>query len=136
MRLVTRSGGIGASGIIIVMACIFVFFGSLFYLTLNGPWGSNSLFPMYPVENTNYEKSTEPVNYQPNLEEMINELKKEGCTITSLNKQIDISDAVRLQYDEFKEKAIKHGLVLIIQEINGNESLLVSDNGKWLWTPR
>ena len=135
MQLARSKGRIGVSGIILVMVCICVFVGSLFYLTLNGPWRSNTLFPMYPVGNTNYDKSTELDNYQPNLDEVITELKKEGCIITSYNKQIDLSGAVRLQYHEFKEKAVKHGLVFIISDKNGDASLLVSDKVKWLWTP-
>jgi len=136
MQLTIRKARIGVTGMLLVMLCIIVFVGSLFYLALNGPWGSNTLFPIQFTSNTVLHSSPELDSNPINLDEAIKQLKKEGCIIASYSKNIDLSDAVRLQYHVFKERAVENGLVLVMPDELGDIILVVRDKkGQWVWGP-
>jgi len=135
MQLASRKARIGVSGIIIVMLCIVIFVGSLFYLSFKGPWVSNTLFPIQFTSNTDLPITPELESNQINLDEALKELKKEGCIITSY-KKIDLSNTERLQYPEFKEKAVENGVVLVTPDELGDIILVIRNKkGQWAWSP-
>ena len=134
MQLVRRNARIGVSGVVIVLFCIVAFVGSLFYLTFNGPWGSNTLFPIQQTSYSDLPISTEKNDNQITIDDAIKDLKKEKCTIVYYNNT-DLSLATRLQYTEFKEKAVKKGLIFIVPNEIDDVILMVRDKqGQWIWS--
>ena len=131
-----RKARIGLIAIVMLMLAIVLLLISLFWLTAFGPWSKN---PSDTPTQVN-EKEETPISSAPidniTIEEAILELKKAGCTVTTYEKTIYLRDAKRLNYYEFREKAIINGLVIILPNESGDYQLLVTDNvNEWVYRP-
>ena len=136
-----RMAKMGTIVAVILLFSIVMFMSSLFWLTINGPWngelGQTQLFtpaksPPLSIDST-ISNITET---DPSLIVAITILKKEGCYLAPYDKYVNVNDAECLKFTEFKEKALKKGVILIIPDDTGEVNLLILDkNAKYIWKP-
>ena len=114
---------------------------SLLWLTINGPWnrkiGQSPLFtPAKSPTTTIGSPEANPTEKEPSFITAINTLKNEGCHVTQYDKYIDITGIPRLNFPEFKEKALKNGIVLIVPNDMGESILLIIEKkSDYIWQP-
>lgn len=117
---------------LLLMACIVLFVGSLYYLVIKGPWMIDS---SYNVETVSIPKKVVASLDEPNsLGEALNILFEKDCTIVSfeINNKYEINE---VGFQIFLEKAVKNHVV-IVSTLNEEAILSVIDNGKlWVWHP-
>lgn len=134
------NSSIGAA--IVLMLCIFVFAGTLFYLIT-----SPGMSLAFDADNPNnpFKKSGEQpsITKQPrwikgswSMEQAISDLKANGCAIIEKTEKESLDEANEVNYDGFRTLAMRRRIVyLIIDE--DTEALLVHLEEKYyVWTPK
>ena len=114
--------------------------GSLFWLSVNGPWGGGQIFgddlfkPASMTEEQNDETLQNTTDTFWNITMAMADLQSSGCVFTEYTSEYT-GDTIQLDYDEFKAKAIKRKIVFT-EEIPESPILLVSDTGNlYEWRP-
>jgi len=137
-----RDGRVGILATLVLLASIVVFIGSLFWLTVNGPWGGGSLFGdnlFKPAGMTVQEPETQTLietEHEWNISEAIEDLTSFGCVFTEYKQVYSSSETIPLEYKQFKEEAIDRKIVYKTVDSWEAPVLLVINNGKiYEWTP-
>jgi hypothetical protein len=130
----SRKAKVGISVSILLMFCIVMFIGSLFYLTIDGPWNLGNeiehIPPTLPIEYT-----SDPEDEPDSVENALLDLCDAGCTIVSSSINFNEYDVKSSSFHEFKDKVLKNRIV-ILAEIKDETLLLVLQNGQlWYWKP-
>ena len=137
-----RDGRVGILATLVLLLSAVIFIGSLFWLTLNGPWGGGSLFGndlFKPAGMTEQEPETQTIivtEHEMNISEAIDDLTSSGCVFTEYLKEYSRSETTPLEYEQFKEESIERKLVYKTVDSWDAPVLLVLRNGKiYEWTP-
>jgi uncharacterized membrane protein len=143
-----RSGRVGILATLVLMISIVLFIGCLFWLTTNGPWGGGSLFgddlfkpasmqktETKPELNPELETEIEP-EYELNIFEAIEDLTDSGCVFTEYTGTYSGTETTRLDYQQFREEAIKRTIVFTA-EISPDVPVLlvIRDENTYEWSP-
>ena len=135
-----RSGRVGVLATLVLLFSIVLFVGSLFWLSVNGPWGGGQIFgddlfkPASMTEEQNDETLQNTTDTFWNITMAMADLQSSGCVFTEYTSEYT-GDTIQLDYDEFKAKAIKRKIVFT-EEIPESPILLVSDTGNlYEWRP-
>ncbi len=136
-----RSGRVGVLATLVLLLSIVLFIGSLFWLSVNGPWGGGSLFGddlFKPASLTPEEKDEVTVNTTDNgmnITTVIDDLKANGCVFTDYSGTYQADQTIQITYEEFKEKAVNRKIVFTA-ETTETTILLVTENEKlYEWRP-
>jgi len=137
-----RDGRVGILATLVLLASIVLFIGSLFWLTLNGPWGGGSLFgnDLFKPAGMNVEEpKTQTLietEHEMNITEAIKDLTSSGCVFTEYKQENSRSETIPLEYQQFKEAAIDRKIVYKAVDSWDAQVLLVIIKGKiYEWTP-
>jgi len=137
-----RDGRVGILATLVLLASVVIFIGSLFWLTVNGPWGGGSLFGndlFKPAGMTDQEPETRTLietDHEMNITEVIEDLTSSGCVFIEYTKEYSRSETTPLEYEQFKEEAIDRKIVYKTVDSWDAPVLLVIRNGKiYEWTP-
>jgi len=137
-----RDGRVGILATLVLLASIVIFIGSLFWLTVNGPWGGGSLFGndlFKPAGMTVEEPEKQTLietEHEWNISEAIDDLISSGCVFIEYSNEYSVSDTTPLEYEQFKEEAIDRKIVYKTVDSWDAPVLLVMRNGKiFEWTP-
>lgn len=135
-----RSGRVGVLATLVLLFSIVLFVGSLFWLSVNGPWGGGQIFgddlfkPASMTEEQNDETLQNTTDTFWNITMAMDDLQSSGCVFTEYTSEYT-GDTIQLDYDEFKAKAIKRKIVFT-EETPESPILLVSDTGNlYEWRP-
>lgn len=137
-----RKGRVSIYATLALMGSVVLFISSLFWLTTNGPWNNEVIFgdPEYittsnPIANNETESQNEhQTDY--NLTEAVADLEKAGCVFTVYNGDYTEASITRLEYNAFKEEAVKRKIVFLTNRKEGTTVLLVEKNGQiFEWSP-
>jgi len=135
-----RSGRVGVLATLVLLFSIVLFVGSLFWLSVNGPWGGGQIFgddlfkPASMTEEQNDETLQNTTDTFWNITMAMDDLQSSGCVFTEYTSEYT-GDTIQLDYEEFKAKAIKRKIVFT-EETPESPILLVSDTGKlYEWRP-
>ena len=142
-RTVYRNGRAGILATVIILVCVVLFIGCLFWLSVNGPWGGGSLFgddlfkPATMSENTEDQTQIVVETEQTlNMSEAMKDLSKAGCVFTEYKEEYSAKDTISLDYETFKEMATERKLVFTAMKSQDTPVLLVTKNGKiYGWSP-
>ena len=142
-RTVYRNGRAGILATVLVLFSIVLFIGSLFWLSVNGPWGGGSLFgddlfkPASMSENTGDQTQIiVETEHIVNMSEAMDELTKAGCVFTEYKEEYSARDTISLDYETFKEEAIERKLVFTAMKSLDTPVLLITKNNKiYGWSP-
>ncbi|MCW4012101.1 MAG: hypothetical protein NWF07_03815 [Candidatus Bathyarchaeota archaeon] len=137
-----RSGRVGVLATLVLLLSIVLFVGCLFWLTVNGPWGGGSLFgddlfkpasmSTAPPEEISLNASAETVW---NITKAIEDLEANGCVFTEYSEEYSGDQTEKLDYAEFRAKAIDRKIVFTA-ETPESPILLVNVNGNlYEWRP-
>ena len=137
-----RDGRVGILATLVLLVSAVIFIGSLFWLTLNGPWSGGSLFGndlFKPAGMTVQEPETQTLietEHEWNISEAIEDLTSSGCVFTEYKQVYLSSETIPLEYEQFKEEAIDRKIVYKTVDSWEAPVLLVINNGKiYEWTP-
>ncbi len=140
---VYRNGRVGILATVILLMSIVLFIGSIYYLTLNGPWGGGSLFgkDLFKPASMSNEKTEIKTDIVPdvrlNITEAIHELTGLGCVFTEYNGQYSGLETIKLEYQNFKKVAVDRKIVFTIEKDQDTIVLLViKNNVMYEWGPR
>lgn len=130
----SRKAKVGISVSVLLMFCIVMFIGSLFYLTLNGPWNmeneNEQIPPSLPIEY-----ASDPEDEPDSIENALLNLCNAGCTVVSSSIDFNEYDMKSLSFHDFKDIVLKNQIV-ILAEIDDETLLLVFKSGHlWYWKP-
>jgi len=135
-----RSGRVGVLATLVLLFSIVLFVGSLFWLSVNGPWGGGQIFgddlfkPASMTEEQNDETLQNTTDTFWNITMAMDDLQSSGCVFTEYTSEYT-GDTIQLDYEEFKAKAIKRKIVFT-EETPESPILLVSDTGNlYEWRP-
>ena len=143
-----RSGRVGILATLVLMISIVLFIGCLFWLVTNGPWGGgggslfgDDLFKPASIKNTKTplvvttENTSEP-EHELNFTEAEKDLTESGCILTEFTGTYSSIDTIRLDYQQFKEKAIERKIVFTAEISPDVPVLLVTKDGNtYEWSP-
>jgi len=137
-----REGRLGVLGAIVLLTSIVLFIGCLFLLTVNGPWGGGTMFgdDLFKPASMQTKEETEqqiPVKNEtkPNMTEALEDLSRLGCVITEYTESYPEEDVIKLEYTDFKIKAVKYKIVFTT-ETQGRKVLFVKGHGEiYGWSP-
>ena len=139
---VYRNGRVGVLASVILLMSIVLFIGSIYWLTLNGPWGGGSLFGKdlfkpASMPNEKPEIKTDTVqDAQLNITEAVHELEQLGCVFTEYSGKYSSLNPVQLSYSDFKELAIDRKIVFTVENDQDTVVLLVIKNDvAYEWGP-
>ena len=136
-----RRGRVGILATLVLMLSIVLFIGSLFWLTTNGPWGGGSLFGDDLFKHASMSSEKEPENQRisdtrMNITEAIEDLTNSGCVLTEYTKSYSEAETIKLDYQQFKNKAIDRKIVFTAKNTLETTILLVVKNGHiYEWSP-
>jgi hypothetical protein len=119
------------------MFSLVMFITSLFWLTVQGPWDSDSPFAPRPT-NVNYKGASATFQEydSPRMKELMFELSEANCTIVFYDMDFSRHRIRYLNYIDFTEKALENKIVFCSQIETGELVLLVLEDGNlWLWKP-
>jgi len=135
-----RSGRVGVLATLVLLFSVVLFVGSLFWLSVNGPWGGGQIFgddlfkPASMTEEQNDETLQNTTDTFWNITMAMDDLQSSGCVFTEYTSEYT-GDTIQLDYEEFKAKAIKRKIVFT-EETPESPILLVSDTGNlYEWRP-
>ncbi|HUV54162.1 MAG TPA: hypothetical protein VMW03_03045 [Candidatus Krumholzibacteriaceae bacterium] len=144
MALVSgRKANSSIGGAIVLMLCIVVFAGTLFYL-MTSPGVSlafdtdNPNNPFKASEGQSLIMSGQPqwVKGPWSLDQAVRDLDANGCVIVEKEDEDGLEDANILTYDRFRTLAMQRRVVYLIVD-EDTEALLVHLEDKYyVWTPQ
>lgn len=86
--------------------------------------------------NGNESNSEEPTIIEnKRLEEVIQELKWEGCKIVFVEPRVYLDNPNYVSYEEYKSKAIETNLVIVTPSESGTILLVQNQKNQWVWIP-
>ena len=120
---------------LLLMGCIVMFVGSLYYLIVRGPWIIESNYNPETVSLPVSESIVTDIDEPGSLGEALDILLEKGCTIVSLEINNDKYKVREASFQTLSEKAVKNQVV-IVTTVNEVVVLSVVDNGNlWVWHP-
>ena len=142
-RTVYRKGQTGILVTVLVLFSIVLFIGSLFWLSVTGPWGEGSIFgddlfkPASMSDDTGDQTQIiVETEHAVNMSEAMDDLAKAGCVFTEYKGEYSARDTISLDYDVFKEEAIERKLVFTAMKSLDTPVLLITKNDKiYGWSP-
>jgi len=137
-----RNGRVGVLATLLLLFSLVLFIGSLFWLSVNGPWGGGSLLGdgfFKPASMLKQDEGTStPIETEEeiNLTEAIEDLSESGCVFIEYSGEYSEGDTIRLSYQQFREEAIDRKIVQKAETPQEATVLLVTRNGKiYGWSP-
>ncbi len=137
-----REGRLGILGALVLLTSIVLFIGCLFLLTVNGQWGGETMFgdDLFKPVSMQTKEETEPQipvknETKPNMTEALEDLRRLGCVITEYSESYPEEDVIKLEYTDFKIKAVNYKIVYTT-DTQDRKVLFVKDHGKiYGWSP-
>jgi hypothetical protein len=129
-------------GAIVLMLCIVVFAGTLFYL-MTSP-GMSLAFDVNDPDSpfTSKEGQSSILSGQPqwvkgpwSLDQAINDLDANGCVVVEKQEKDGLEDANLLTYDRFRTLAMKRKVVYLIADEKTEALLVHLEDKHYVWTP-
>ena len=130
-------------GAIVLMLCIVVFAGTLFYL-MTSP-GMSLAFDVNDPDSpfTSKEGQSSILSGQPqwvkgpwSLDQAVNDLDANGCIIVEKEEKDGLEDANILTYDRFRTLAMKRRVVYLIVDEETEALLMHLEDKYYVWTPK
>ncbi len=143
MALVSgRKANIGVGAAIVLMLCIFVFAGTLFYL-MTSPGMSLAFDADNPNNPFKAIGSQSSITGQPkwvkgpwSMEQAVNDLKANGCVIVEKTDKDGLENANEMNYDGFRTLAIRRRIVYLIVDEDIEALLVHLEDKYYVWTPQ
>ena len=134
------NSSVGAA--IVLMLLIAVFAATLVYL-MTSPAMSLAFDPNSPENPFQTGKDQPPITKQPkwvkgpwSMEQAINDLKANGCTIIDKTEREGMDDADEVNYDGFRTMAMRRRIVYLIADGDVEALLLRLEDNYYVWTPQ
>jgi len=143
MALVSgRKANSSVGAALVLMLCIVVFAGTLFYL-MTSPGMSLALDLGNPNNPFKTGKDEPPITKQPqwvkgpwSMDQAINDLKANGCAIVEKTEDEGLDDANEVSYDNFRTLAMQRRIVYLIVDEDAEALLLRLEDNYYVWTPQ
>jgi hypothetical protein len=143
MALVSgRKADSSVGAALVLMLCIAVFAGTLFYL-MTSPGMSLALDLDNPNNPFKTGKDQPPITKQPqwvkgpwSMEQAINDLKANGCAIVEKTDKEGLDDANEVNYDGFRTLAMQRRIVYLVVDEDAEALLLRFEDNYYVWTPQ
>ena len=142
MALVSeRKANSSVGAAIVLMLCITVFAGTLFYL-MTSPGMSLAFDAVNPNNPFKASEGQPSITGQPrwvkgpwSMEQAINDLKVNGCVIVEKTDKEGLENANELNYDGFRTLAMRRRIVYLIVDEDTEALLMHLENKYYAWTP-
>jgi hypothetical protein len=134
------NSSVGAA--IVLMLLIAVFAATLLYL-MTSPVMSLALDPNSPGNPFQTGEDQPPITKQPrwvkgpwSMEQAINDLKANGCTIIENTDKDGLDNANEVNYEGFRTLAMRRRIVYLIANNDTETLLLRMEDNYYVWTPQ
>ena len=134
------NSSVGAA--IVLMLCIAVFAATLFYL-MTSPGMSLAFDADNPNNPFQTGEDQPPITKQPkwvkgpwSMEQAINDLKANGCTIIEKTDKEGLDNANEVNYEGFRTLAMRRRIVYLIADDDTETLLLRMEDNYYVWTPQ
>jgi len=134
------NSSVGAA--IVMMLCIAVFAATLFYL-MTSPGMSLAFDPNSPENPFPTGEDQPPITKQPrwvkgpwSMEQAINDLKANGCTIVEKTDKEGLDEANEINYSGFRILAMRRRIVYLVIDEDAEYLLARLEDDYYVWTPR
>jgi hypothetical protein len=142
MALVSgRKANSSVGAALVLMLCIVVFAGTLFYL-MTSPGMSLALDLDNPNNPFKTGEDQPPITKQPqwvkgpwSMDQAINDLKANGCAIVEKTDDEGLDDANEVSYDNFRTLAMQRRIVYLVVDEDAEALLLRLEDNYYVWTP-
>jgi hypothetical protein len=134
------NSSVGAA--IVLMLCIVVFTGTLFYL-MTSPGMSLAFDADNPNNLFKASEGQSSITGQPSwvkgpwsMEQAVNDLKANGCVLIEKTNKEGLDEANEVKYDGFRTLAIRRRIVYLIVDEDIEALLVQLEDKYYVWTPQ
>ena len=142
MALVSGRKANSVAAAIVLMLCIVVFAGTLFYL-MTSPGMSLALDADNPNNPFKAIGGQSSLTGQPkwvkgpwSMEEAINDLKANGCVVVEQTDKDGLENANEVTYDGFRTLGMRRRIVYLIVDEDVEALLVHLEDMYYVWTPK
>jgi hypothetical protein len=137
-----RKANSSVAAAIVLMLCIVVFAGTLFYL-MTSPGMSLAFDTDNPNNPFKMSEGQSSITKQPvwvkgpwSMEQAINDLKANGCVIVEKTDKEGLDEANEVNYDGFRTLAIRRRIVYRVVDEDTEALILSFEDKYYVWAPQ
>jgi hypothetical protein len=137
-----RKANSSVAAAIVLMLCIVVFAGTLFYL-MTSPGMSLAFDTDNPNNPFKMSEGQSSITKQPvwvkgpwSMEQAINDLKANGCVIVEKTDKEGLDEANEVNYDGFRTLAIRRRIVYRVVDEDTEALILSLEDKYYVWAPQ